>query len=120
MAPERAWSLRYLGNRDFNYQLCHAFEVKHSDGRTVRFFIDPETHYDIGREEVDWNEEGEVVVTRRYQSDFEEVGGFTFPRTVTFRENGELVQQIKVESVAINPGILETAFTRPIPSGREG
>jgi hypothetical protein len=38
---------------------------------------------------------------------------------VTIRENGKLVQKITVESVAVNPGILETAFARPGGSGRD-
>jgi hypothetical protein len=118
LAPERGWSLRYLGNRDFSYKVCHAFEVEHSDGHIIRFFLDPDHFYDIGREEVYKDEDGEVVVMRRYQSDFEKVDGFTFPKTVIIRENEEVVQKIMVESVSINPGILETAFTRPSLSGR--
>ena len=117
LAPERGWSLRYLGNRDFSYKVCHAFEVEHGDGHTIRFFLDPERFHDIGREEVYKDEDGEVVVMRRYQSDFERVDGFTFPKTVIIRENEEVVQKIMVESVAINPGILETAFTRPASAG---
>ena len=119
LVPERGWSLRYLGNRDFDYKVCHAFEVDHGDGRTVRFFLDPENFHDIGREEVYKNEAGELVVVRRHQSDFEKVNGFSFPKKVTIRENGKLVQKIIVESVAVNPGILETAFARPGVSGRD-
>ncbi|NBD37199.1 MAG: hypothetical protein GVY10_01355 [Verrucomicrobia bacterium] len=117
LAPERGWSLRYLGNRDFSYKVCHAFEVEHGDGHTIRFFLDPKTFHDIGREEVYKDEDGEVVVMRRYQSDFEKVDGFTFPKTVIIRENEEVVQKIMVESVSVNAGILETAFTRPAFAG---
>jgi hypothetical protein len=48
LAMQNSWTVSYLGDQAFNYEMAHCFEVKVSDRNLIRFFIDPETYLDSG------------------------------------------------------------------------
>ncbi|MGC9450465.1 MAG: hypothetical protein ACP5I4_03375 [Oceanipulchritudo sp.] len=112
MALENSWDVKYVGERDFNYKMAHTFEVQTAPDLLVRFYLDPETYLDIGREDRKMEEDG-LVITKHLYLDHFATNGLKVPSKVETYVNGELRQEFDIEQVEINPGILESSFKQP-------
>lgn len=110
---QRNWDTKYVGQRDFNYKMAHVFEVQTTPRHTVRFLIDPDTYLDIGQEELNFEEDGSLQITRRIHSEHREWQGLVVPGKIEVFRNNELLQTIQVKDVAVNPGVLDSVFARP-------
>lgn len=107
------WDTKYIGQRDFNYKMTHVFEVQTNPRHSVRFMIDPDTFLDIGQEERTFEADGSLMITRRINSGHQEWNGLMVPGKIEVFKNDELKQTIHVKNVAVNPGVLDSAFVRP-------
>jgi hypothetical protein len=115
LAMNNSWTVEYLGQQAFNYEMAHCYEVKLDQGHFIRFYIDPETFLDIGREERTFDEDGTLNVTRLFTSEHMDISGLKVPSKTESYVNGELVQTFTATDVELNPGILDSSFTRPTP-----
>ena len=113
MALQNEWDLRYIGQRNFNYKMTHVFEVQTTPRHSIRFMIDPDTFLDIGQEERLFEEDGTLTITRRLNSGHTKVNGLNIPQKVEMFVNDVLMQTFEVESVQVNPGILDSIFAFP-------
>jgi hypothetical protein len=114
LALEKGWSLEYEGVREFEYKMAHVFEVRPNDRHYVRFFIDPESFLDIGREDQVFLDDGTLEITRRINSEHFQASKLTIPGKVETYVDGELLQTVLIQSGTVNAGVLETAFMRPV------
>ena len=114
LAMEKGWKMNYLGQHDFNYRMAHVFEVKPHARHSVRFFIDPETFLDVGREDRIFEEDGTLTITQRLNSDHIKANRLTIPGTVATYLNGELSQTLHIERGEVNSGVLDSVFNRPV------
>jgi hypothetical protein len=113
LALEKGWSLEYEGVREFDYKMAHVFEVRPDERHYVRFFIDPETFLDIGREDKVFLDDGTLEITRRINSEHFQASKLTIPGKVETYVDGKLVQTVFIQSGTVNAGVLDTVFTRP-------
>lgn len=113
LAMSNSWSIEYLGQQAFNYEMAHCYEVKLNQRHFIRFYIDPESFLDIGREERLFDEDGTLTVTRVVTSEHMDIGGLQVPRKSESYKNNELQQTFVVNDVEVNPGILDGTFIRP-------
>ena len=113
LAKESDWPVYYLGERNFNYKMAHVFEVKTDDMIMVRFYIDPETFLDVGREDLLFKEDGTIDIFKRINKSHFDSNGIKFAEAVDVYKNGELIQQITVEGADLNVGVLQSTFSRP-------
>lgn len=114
LAMEKGWKLNYLGQHDFNYRMAHVFEVKPHARHSVRFFIDPETFLDVGREDRIFEEDGTLTITQRLNFDHIKANRLTIPGKVATYLNGELSQTLNIERGEVNSGVLDSVFIRPV------
>jgi outer membrane lipoprotein-sorting protein len=113
MAMQNSWTISYLGDQAFNYRMAHCFEVKLNSREVIRFFIDPDTYLDLGREEWVFDAEGNLTITRMVGTDHLNIGGLLVPGRIETYENNVLKQTFAVTDVEVNPGILASTFRRP-------
>ncbi len=114
LAMEKGWDMNYLGQHDFNYKMAHVFEVRPEPKHSVRFFIDPETHLDIGREDRIFENDGTLTITRRMNSEHFQANRLTIPGKVETYLNGEISQTLIIKRGEVNSGVLDSVFTRPV------
>lgn len=113
VAWNRNWPITYLGDRDFEYKLCHAFEVEPYNGEPFQVFIDPETFRDVGMRKNSRDPEGEVVQYVYTKENFESIGKYVHPEIMKIYRNGDFLQEILVDELVINGGVLSSSFDRP-------
>jgi hypothetical protein len=113
LAMQNSWTVRYLGEQAFNYEMAHCFEVKVNDRNSIRFFIDPETYLDAGREEWLFDAEGTLTITRAIGSEHMDISGLKVPGKVEIFENNVYKQTFVAIDAEVNPGIFADAFERP-------
>ncbi|NDV63440.1 hypothetical protein G0Q06_13325 [Puniceicoccales bacterium CK1056] len=113
LAMNNSWTTEYLGQQAFNYQMAYCYEVKVNPRHIVRFFIDPDTFLDIGREERTFEEDGTLTVSRSINSDHMDISGLKVPAMIETYVNDKLTQTLVVRDVELNPGILDSTFIRP-------
>ena len=113
LAMEKGWQFSYLGVRDFNYQMVHVFEVRPHPRHTIRFYIDPESFLDIGREDKIFEPDGTLSITIRHYSAHFQAGPLMIPGSIEVYTNGEKTQEFEVLLGEVNPGILDNFFDRP-------
>jgi hypothetical protein len=114
LAMQNSWTVRYLGQQAFNYEMAHCFEVKVNDRNSIRFFIDPETFLDAGREEWLFDSEGTLTITRVVGSEHMDISGLKVPGKVEIFENNVYRQTFLAVDAEVNPGIFADAFERPV------
>ena len=113
LAMLNTWTVGYLGEQAFNYRMSHCFEVRISDRNRIRFFIDPETFLDLGREDWVFAEDGTLSLTRFINHEHRNVDGFRIPGKMEMFANNVLVQTFRAQEFEVNPGILDQSFRRP-------
>jgi hypothetical protein len=116
LAMRNPWTVRFIGEQAFNYRMAHCFEVKLSNREVVRFFIDPETYLDLGREEWSFDAEGGISIIRHIGSEHMDIAGLLVPGHIETYENNVLLQTFVATDVEVNPGILDSTFDRPAMS----
>jgi len=114
LALENGWDLNYLGQHEFNYRMAHVFEVKPHPRHSVRFFIDPESFLDVGREDRIFEADGTLNITQRFNSEHIKANRLTIPGKVETFYNGELSQTLHILRGEVNSGVLDSVFTRPV------
>lgn len=114
LAMQNSWTVRYLGEQAFNYEMAHCFEVKVNDRNLIRFFIDPETYLDTGREEWLFDAEGNLTITRVIGSEHMDISGLKVPGKVEVYENNVYQHAFVAMDAEVNPGIFADAFERPV------
>lgn len=118
LALEKGWSLEYKGVREFEYKMVHVFEVRPDERHYVRFFIDPESFLDIGREDQVFLDDGTLEITRRINAEHFQAGKLTIPGKVETYVDGTLVQTLMIQSGTVNAGVLDTVFLRPVADSK--
>ena len=114
LAMHNSWEVEYLGQKDFNYKMAHVFEVKVDPGHLVRFFIDPTSYLEVGREDRIFHEDGELEIQRFVYSGHFDSNGLIIPGTMESYRNGEYRQTMRIQGAEANPGILDSSFDRPV------
>ena len=94
--------------------MAHVFEIRPKARHTVRFFIDPETYLDSGREDRVFESDGTLVITRRLNYDHFHANDMVVPGRVESYVNGKLLQTMVIEQAQINSGVLDSVFQRPV------
>jgi len=113
LSMQNSWTVEYVGQKAFNYEMAHCFEVVISEQSRIRFFIDPETFLDVGREEWNFDPDGELLFTRIIIKDHMDIGELTVGKRLELFENNALKHSIEIDDVEVNPGVLPETFTRP-------
>ena len=113
MALNNEWTVRYLGQLAFNYKMAHCFEVKLNEKDIVRFFINPDTFMDVGREDWYYDADGELTIARILGSEHIDIAGLKVPGRIENYEDNDLKQVFVATDVEINPGILDSSFLQP-------
>lgn len=114
LAMNNSWTIEYLGQQAFDYQMAHCYEVKVDPRHFIRFYLDPESFLDIGREERVFDGEGTLTIARIVNSENMDISGLTVPSKIETFVNGELKQTFIAKDVELNPGILDSTFIRPV------
>lgn len=114
LAMNNSWTIEYLGQQAFDYQMAHCYEVKVDPRHFIRFYLDPESFLDIGREERVFDGEGTLTIARIVNSEHMDISGLTVPSKIETFVNGELKQTFIAKDVELNPGILDSTFIRPV------
>lgn len=115
VAWNRDWPISYLGDREFDYQLCHAFEIKPYGNQPYVVYIDPKTYRDIAIRKMTRDPDGKLVEYTYTKTDFAEAGQYVYPETMKIYRNDDFLQEILVDDLVINAGVLSTSFNRPQP-----
>lgn len=115
VAWNRGWPITFLGDREFEYQLCHAFEVEPYGEKPLQVFLDPDTLHDVGIRKVSRDPNGELVTYLYTKEDFQPLGKYVHPKLMKIYRNGEFLQEILVDNLIINGGVLSSSFDRPNP-----
>lgn len=113
-ARENSWNVRYVGYVEFNHRMTYAFDVDDDSKRRMRFFIDAETYLDIGREDRDLQENGQLAITQSLMEDHFDSSGYAVPGKISTWKDDQLVQTLYVDEMEMNPGILDSIFARPV------
>jgi hypothetical protein len=113
MALQNDWEISYVGQKDFNYKMAHCFEVRTGPQELIRFFVDPVTFLDAGREDRLYKEDGGFELVRHIYSDHFDSNGLMVPKLVESGVNEELLHVFHIAQVELNSGILESSFVRP-------
>jgi hypothetical protein len=114
LAQPRGWQVRYVGQRENAGRRCFVLRVDGMPDESIEFHIDAASMLDVlrvSRHTID----GQSVVREIHHEDFANFDGFMLPRRLRTVENGEQVQVLTIESVRINPGILNSHFSMPEP-----
>jgi len=90
----------------------HSFvlRVEEPESPPCLYFLHPESAYLLRIDRL--NEAGEVAFQTLYR-DYKEVSGYPFAHEVENRINGETVSVTRLDSVAVNPGLLSFYFENP-------
>lgn len=115
LAMHNPWTVEYLGAQAFNYRMAHCFEVEINDRERLRFFIDPDSFLDVGREEWVFDEDGTLTITRLVGSEHMDIAGLKVPGKIETYENNVLMQTFVARDVEINLGVFNKTFERPEP-----
>lgn len=115
LATLNSWQIRYIGEQAFNYEMAHCFEVKLSERELIRFFIDPETMLDVGREEWLFDGDGTLTIQRMVGTGHVDINGLMVPGRIESYENNVLKQTFVLTDMEVNPGLLDGSFERPRP-----
>jgi len=110
---QSGWLIQYAGQKDFNYRMAHVFEVRSGQRRTTRFFIDPETFLNLGREDRTFAPDGTLSIVKRVYSDHIDASGLTIPGQVDTYIDDKLYAEFHVSTAELNPGVLDSVFFRP-------
>lgn len=113
LAMQNEWTVQYLGQKSFNYKMAHCFEVKLDRKGLVRFFIDPETFLDTGREDWYYDDAGTLTIIRVLSFDHVDIAGLKVPSRIESYEDNVHKQTFLATDVEVNPGILDSSFARP-------
>jgi outer membrane lipoprotein-sorting protein len=114
LAREMGWEVSYVGERTVETRTAYAFDVTINPEQSLRIFIDPETYLDLARREQSTLTDGTLREVLTVYREFETLDdGYRVPFKVETFVNGERVNTIHVQSVEINPGILNASFDRP-------
>ena len=113
MALEQSWNIHYTGEEIFQGRRAHGFEIVMEEGRRVRFFLDPESHLCLGREEWEKQSDGRLSWTHALYEDYMDVGGYVVPARTTTLVEGEVRQILIVQEMEMNAGILDSVFQLP-------
>ncbi len=112
-ALQSGWLMQYSGQKNFNYHMAHVFEVQSGQRRTTRFYIDPETYLNVGREDLTFAPDGTLSIVRRVYSDHIEASGLTVPGLVETYIDDQVYAAFHVSTAELNPGVLDSIFYRP-------
>ena len=112
-ALQSGWLMQYAGQKNFNYHMAHVFEVQSGQRRTTRFYIDPETFFNVGREDLTFDQDGTLSIVRRVYSDYIDASGLTIPGLVETYIDDQLYATFHVSTAELNPGVLDSVFYRP-------
>ena len=74
------------------------------------YYLDPRTSYVLRIDRL--NEDDKVAFKTLYR-DYKKVGGYPFAHEIENQINGETVSLTRIESIAVNPGLLSFYFEKP-------
>jgi len=89
------------------------FELQFGQRHVTRFYIDPESYLNVGREDRVFDDDGTLNIIRRVYSDHLEVKGLTIPGKVETYFNDTLSRTFHLSNAELNPGVIDSFFTRP-------
>jgi len=113
LALQNSWTVHYIGEREYEQKPSYCFEVTVSDQHHIRYYIDPKSFLDIGREEQVYNSDNELLVTRTSFSAHKNFGQATLGTVAKLYENNEYKQTFSISELEFNPGVLPDTFERP-------
>lgn len=105
---QAGYQARILPDAEVNGKKAQVVAVADEAGHTTRFFLDPQSHLVLQTA----SELPNGAIETLY-SDYKAVDGIQVPYTLTIRQNGAQVAELKLTEVQINPKVDEGLFTKP-------
>jgi glyoxylase-like metal-dependent hydrolase (beta-lactamase superfamily II) len=112
-ATERAATLRFLGQEDFDGRKQNVLAFALADGTMWTLYFDAATNLVTKYENLDTDARVGDVTQEFIFRDYTTVGGVKIPAGRIVRRGGEIVQDFKVSDIQINTHPAESAFERP-------
>ncbi len=112
-ASERAATLRFLGQEDFDGKKQNVLAFALADGTMWTLYLDAATNLLTKFENLDTDARVGDVTQEFIFRDYASTGGVKIPLGRIVRRGGEIVQDIKVSDVQLNTHPAESAFERP-------
>jgi glyoxylase-like metal-dependent hydrolase (beta-lactamase superfamily II) len=112
-ALERAATLRFLGQEDFEGKKQNVIAFALADGTMWTLYLDAATNLLTKFENLDTDARAGDVTQEFIFRDYTAVGGVKIPMGRIVRRGGEIVQDFKLSDVQINTHPAESAFERP-------
>jgi glyoxylase-like metal-dependent hydrolase (beta-lactamase superfamily II) len=112
-AAERAATLRFLGQEDFDGRKQNVLSFALADGTVWTLYLDAATNLVTKYENLDTDARVGDVAQEFIFRDYTSVGGVKIPMGRIVRRGGEIVQDFKLADVQINTHPAESAFERP-------
>jgi glyoxylase-like metal-dependent hydrolase (beta-lactamase superfamily II) len=112
-ALDRAATLRFLGQEDFDGRKQNVITFATPDGTEWTLYFDAATNLPTKFENLDTDTRAGDVAQEFIFSDYATFGGVKIPTRRIVRRGGEVTQDAKIADVQLNTHPLESAFERP-------
>jgi glyoxylase-like metal-dependent hydrolase (beta-lactamase superfamily II) len=112
-ARDRAATLRFLGQEDFEGKKQNVITFANTDGTQWTLYFDAATNLLTKFENLDTDSRVGDVTQEFIFPGYTTVGGLKLPAGRIVRRGGEVVQDIKISDAQINTHPAESAFERP-------
>jgi glyoxylase-like metal-dependent hydrolase (beta-lactamase superfamily II) len=112
-ARERAATLRFLGQEDFDGRKQNVLSFALPDGTVWTLFFDAATNLLTKYENLDTDARVGDVTQEFIFRDYTNAGGVKIPAGRIVKRGGEIIQDFKVSDIQVNTHPAESAFERP-------
>jgi outer membrane lipoprotein-sorting protein len=116
---EKGNKVEMLENEDFEGSPVYRIKCIDKNEDESIYFIDAE-NFVVLKQENTTMMRGEEVKTATFPSDYKPVGDFMMPHNFEVAYNEQVVSQILIEEVVLDPEIDESIFEKPEPSPAAG
>jgi hypothetical protein len=115
---EKGYKLEMIGKEDFEGSDVYKIKSVDKNEDVTIYFIDAE-NFVILKEESTANMRGEEVITETTNSDYKPVGDFMMAHDFSVSYAGQVVSQIIIEEVSINPEVDAGIFDKPVATSND-
>ncbi len=117
---EKGHSVSLEGTEEVEGVQAIKLKLTKKDGDEVYYFFDPEAYVPImQRQYIKFGPmKGQPVET--YFSDYDEVEGMYFPFSIVQKVNGQVVMNMRADSIELNPPLDKSIFAFPKPAQSDG
>ena len=115
---DKGYKVELVGKDEFEGTEVYKIKSIDKNEDETMYFVDAE-NFVILKEETTATMRGEEVTTETVSSDFKPVGDFMMAHSFSVNYAGQVVSQILIEEVIIDPEVDASLFNKPVTSATE-